>query len=425
MKRSFVLLYVVLSFSLSEVHAEADTLRIAMGEAEARMLRANVQLLAQRLAAAETQALVRQAAAWTNPSLGVEQNVYNQFTHRWLDTGPRGNTDIQIQQTFPFPGKRSSQVRMAELNAEAASYETDDLSRALRLALRTGMYDLFFLRRSLAFYDESIAAMGPTVIAMERVYEHRAVLLAELLRLKSLLFSLQKERLGIVGRIAETQETLSILLGDSSAVPRAYDPLIDLHALEAVRLDTVNRENAVAFALAHRADLRKVDAQAALDDVNLSYQKTVPLPDFTFGGHWSRNGGYVPNYFEITLGCELPIFNRNQGNIESAEVVVAADSLQRRGAREKVRREVERALAKAMEADQLFRSFDRSFPEEYRSLVADMVSNYAKRNMSVVEFTDFIESYRSSMRQMNDLENDRADALEALNDAAGATFIAP
>jgi Outer membrane protein len=314
---------------------------------------------------------------------------------------------------------------MAELNAEAASYETDDLSRALRLALRTGMYDLFFLRRSLAFYDESIAAMGPTVIAMERVYEHRAVLLAELLRLKSLLFSLQKERLGIVGRIAETQETLSILLGDSSAVPRAYDPLIDLHALEAVRLDTVNRENAVAFALAHRADLRKVDAQAALDDVNLSYQKTVPLPDFTFGGHWSRNGGYVPNYFGITLGCELPIFNRNQGNIESTEVVVAADSLQRRGAREKVRREVERALAKAMEADQLFRSFDRSFPEEYRSLVADMVSNYAKRNMSVVEFTDFIESYRSSMRQMNDLENDRADALEALNDAAGATFIAP
>ena len=425
MKRSFVLLYVVLSFSLSEVHAEADTLRIAMGEAEARMLRANVQLLAQRLAVAETQALVRQAAAWTNPSLAVEQNVYNQYTHRWLDTGPRGNTDIQIQQSFPFPGKRSSQVRMAELNAEAASYETDDLSRALRLALRTGMYDLFFLRRSLAFYDESIAAMGPTVSAMERVYEHRAVLLAELLRLKSLLFSLQKERLGIVGRIAETQETLSILLGDSSAVPRAYDPLIDLHALEAVRLDTVNRGNAVAFALAHRADLRKVDAQAALDDVNLSYQKTVPLPDFTFGGHWSRNGGYVPNYFGITLGCELPIFNRNQGNIESAEVVVAADSLQRRGAREKVRREVERALAKAMEADQLFRSFDRSFPEEYRSLVADMVSNYAKRNMSVVEFTDFIESYRSSMRQMNDLENDRADALEALNDAAGATFIAP
>ena len=425
MKRSFALLSAVLCFSLSDVHAEADTLRIAMGEAEARMLRANVQLLAQRLAAAETQALVRQAAAWTNPSLGVEQNVYKQFTHRWLDTGPRGNTDIQIQQTFPFPGKRSSQVRMAELNAEAASYETDDLSRALRLALRTGMYDLFFLRRSLAFYDESIAAMGPTVIAMERVYEHRAVLLAELLRLKSLLFSLQKERLGIVGRIAETQETLSILLGASSAVPRAYDPLIDLHALEAVRLDTVNRENAVAFALAHRADLRKVDAQAALDDVNLSYQKTVPLPDFTFGGHWSRNGGYVPNYFGITLGCELPIFNRNQGNIESAEVVVAADSLQRRGAREKVQREVESALAKAMEADQLFRSFDRSFPEEYRSLVADMVSNYAKRNMSVVEFTDFIESYRSSMRQMNDLENDRADALEALNDAAGATFIAP
>ena len=48
-----------------------------------------------------------------------------------------------------------------------------------------------------------------------------------------------------------------------------------------------------------------------------------------------------------------------------------------------------------------------------------MIANYQKRNMTVIEFTDFFESYRASMIQLIQLENDRIDAMEGLNYTTG------
>jgi cobalt-zinc-cadmium efflux system outer membrane protein len=87
--------------------------------------------------------------------------------------------------------------------------------------------------------------------------------------------------------------------------------------------------------------------------------------------------------------------------------------------------EVAAALRRASELERLYRSFDRMFPLQYRELVDGMIANYQKRNMSVIEFTDFIESYRTSMLQMNQLGNDRADAMETLNYVTGTDIFQP
>ncbi|HEX7572504.1 MAG TPA: hypothetical protein VF514_05380, partial [Bacteroidota bacterium] len=68
---------------------------------------------------------------------------------------------------------------------------------------------------------------------------------------------------------------------------------------------------------------------------------------------------------------------------------------------------------------------DRSSLEKYHELVEGMFTNYQKRNISVLEFTDFLEAYRTSMVLVNQLENDRADAIEALNFATGTDLLKP
>jgi cobalt-zinc-cadmium efflux system outer membrane protein len=52
-----------------------------------------------------------------------------------------------------------------------------------------------------------------------------------------------------------------------------------------------------------------------------------------------------------------------------------------------------------------------------------VVANYNSRNISLLEFTDFFESYRTSMVQWYQLQNDRADAIEALNFAVSVPII--
>ncbi len=161
------------------------------------------------------------------------------------------------------------------------------------------------------------------------------------------------------------------------------------------------------------------------EEANLSLQKAMSIPDLTVGGRYSRAGSYIPDYYAVTVSIDLPIFNRNQGNVEISENTLEGDKLLREYSRKTLEKEVATAYWKAIDTDSLFRAFDKKFTGEYKTLVAGMDADYEKRNITIIEFTDFYESYRTSMLQMNQLQNDRIDAFEGLNYAAGTSLINP
>ncbi len=406
-------------------HTQPDTVRLSLAEAEQRFLDRNLQLLAARLNVDAARSAAVQAALWPNPNISVEQNVYNQFTKRWFDVGPDGNTGVQVQQLILLAGKRDKAINLAEKNARVAEHNLYDVLRALKLELRTDFYDLHYLRQSLAFYNESITDLAKAVNHLESVYAQRAVLLAEVIRVKELLFSLQNERLGLLTRIATAEGDLHVLLHDSSASSIAYVPVVDTTALNALRPASITAEKAVTEALLHRPDLQKAEAAVGAEEANLAYQKALAIPDLTVGALWSRAGSYIPNYFGVTLAIDLPVFNRNQGNIGISERTLEANRALHEGAREDIARDVTISLHRMREIDSLYRGSDRTSPETYHELVEGMFSNYEKRNISVLEFTDFLEAYRTSRVLMNQLENDRADAMEALNFAVGTDLLKP
>lgn len=402
-----------------------DTLKLSVADAESLFLRSNFQVIASRYSLEAAQAAVVQAGLWANPNIAVEQNIHNQYTGRWFDVSSSGNTGVQIQQLILLAGKRGKQERLAALDAENAAADAADLVRTLKLRLRTTMYDLYYLQASVRFYDESIATLSATVTMMEGIYERRAILLAELLRLKTLLFTLQNERLGLMARIADAAAGLRVLIGDTAAVPRVYIPLVDAGRLDAVHADSLRYADLLAAALAHRPDLGRAAGAVLREEANLAYQHSLATPDLTVGGLWSRAGSYIPDYFALTFAIDLPLFNRNQGNIALSERTLDADRSLAAGARAAVAGEVAAALQRAAAMEHLYRSFDRKFPGQYRELVEGMIASYQRRNMSVIEFTDFIESYRTSMLQMNQLGDDRADALETLNYVTGTDLFTP
>ena len=168
-----------------------DSVRITLTEADEQFLNNNLQLLAARLNVDAAAAAIVQAELWPNPNVAIEQNVHNQFTHRWFDATASGNTEIQIQQLFLLAGKRDKQIKLASVNRRIAEQELHDMLRALKLELRSDLFGIAYLQESLAFYDESIRSMAKTVAAVESMYEKRSVLLSDVLRLKSLLYSLQ------------------------------------------------------------------------------------------------------------------------------------------------------------------------------------------------------------------------------------------
>jgi cobalt-zinc-cadmium efflux system outer membrane protein len=407
------------------VGSRTDTVAITLQQAEGRFLKNNLQLLAARFNIDASKAAVYQAELWSNPNLSIEQNAYNKFTKRYFDVTKTGNTEVQLQQLILLAGKRDKQIRLAEINSQIAENTFYDLLRALKFELRTNFFDLYFLQQSLAFYDETIPNVKKTVAATETIYQKRSILLSEVLRLKSLLFSLENERLGLLNQVSEIEHGMGVLLRDTSGSISYFVPQLDRNTLDSLQVDTLSLENVVATALEKRPDYKNAETQVQYEDANLSLQKAMRIPDLTVGGTYSRAGNYIPDYYALTLSIDLPIFNRNQGNVEISENTLEADKLLREYSRKILEKEIATAYKKAVDTDSLFRAFDKKFTGEYKTLVEGMDADYQKRNITIIEFTDFYESYRTSMLQMNQLQNDRIDAFEGLNYAAGTSLINP
>ncbi|EMG19764.1 hypothetical protein LEP1GSC150_0533, partial [Leptospira interrogans serovar Copenhageni str. LT2050] len=58
-------------------------------------------------------------------------------------------------------------------------------------------------------------------------------------------------------------------------------------------------------------------------------------------------------------------------------------------------------------------------------LSKDMILSYEKRYITILEFADFFETYRSSIVEMLKLQTDRMDAIEGVNFSVGQGVLIP
>jgi outer membrane protein, heavy metal efflux system len=394
-----------------------------VGAAEQRFLEKNLQLLAARLNIDATRATILQARLWNNPNLSIEQNIYNYQRKRYFDFTSEGNTEFAVQQLFLLAGKRGKQIRLAEINTEIAEDSFTDLLRSLKLELRSDLYDLYFLQQSLKFYDESVDALRKTVGSAENILEKRSILLSEVLRVKSLLFSLENERLGLLNKAVQIKWDLHVLLRDTADT--YYIPQLDRQYLDGLSLDTLSLPYAMSLATLSRPDLRVALANLQTAETNLALQRALAVPDVTVGFRWSRAGSYIPDYYAFSVAIDLPILNRNQGNIQQAELALRATKASLDNTFASVEKDVATAYEKALSIDRLYKTRDPKFTSQYKDLAAGMLKTYENRNLSVIQFTDFFESFRTSVVQMNQLQNDRLDAFESLNFVTGTDVLNP
>ncbi|MHB8579522.1 MAG: TolC family protein [Ignavibacteriaceae bacterium] len=402
--------------------AQTDTLEINLSQAVRIFSNNNLQLLAARYNIKASKAAILQARLWSNPNISIGQNVYNKNTGRYFDFTKSGNTDVQIQQLFLLAGKRDKQIRLAEINTQIAEYTFYNLLRALKFELSTDFYNLYFLQRSLKFYNETIPEVNKTVATSENLYSNRSILLSEVVRLKSLLFSLESDRLDILNKISNIENDMQVLLRDSTSINSYFVPKLNIQNIDSLSLDNISLKDILEKAVENRPDLKIAFANVKYDEENVELQKALAVPDVTLGGNYSRNGSYVPDYFGLNVSIDIPIFNRNQGNIQISKINLEADKINWQQTRVQLEKEIFSAYQNAKETDRLYKSVDEKFTGEYKQLVKDMISNYEKRDMTLVEFTDFFDSYRSTMLQINQLQNSRIDAFEELNYAAGTNL---
>ncbi|MBX0290209.1 TolC family protein [Hymenobacter sp. HSC-4F20] len=421
MQRPFFLLLAawLLSFSAHTASAAplgADTVRLTLSEAEQRFVSNNLSLLAQRYNVSAAEAQITQARLWDNPTISLEQNAYNQYTRKVLDVTKTGNSIVQVEQLFALAGRRKAATNAAQQNALVEQFTFEDMLRTLRFQLRTTFYDLYFKQQSVGVYDMEVASFQRTVNLYQGQYQRGNIALKEVVRLKAFLFQLRNERQALLSNIAAQQTDLRTLMRDTTGT--YYLPTADPNRLRALNLSGRTEQQLIDSAQANRADLKARQAAVQAQAQNLRLQRALATPDLAVGYTYDRAGNYIQNYNAVTLGIAVPIFNRNQGNIRTAQNQVEVSKALLGQQRLQVQNDVQEAWRLAGQTDALYQSTDYG-TSDFDRLMQGIDESYAKRNLTVVEFLDFYESYKNNLVQLNSLRASRLRAFEQLNYAVG------
>jgi len=227
---------------------------------------------------------------------------------------------------------------------------------------------------------------------------------------------LQNEYVALRQQILQKNSDLNLLLTTQNIY---YRPDLDLSQMEKRDGLSLNLAALIDTAYQNRYDLKSSEANLTLSQQNLSLQKAIAIPDLSLGITYASNGSAAPNYFQLYASIDLPFFNRNQGNIKSSKFQVNQSQVQFQSQKEIVQNDVSLAYNTVLENQKVFKEFNPQFLKDYDQLIEEVLKNYTHRNLGLLEFLDFYDSYKQNVLQANTLQLNRFNAFEQINFVVG------
>ena len=418
-------IFLSLSLSLAAITGVAqapiqDTLKADLFHAEKMFLDSNLQLLAQRYNIDANEALVLQAKLWPNPNFSVGHTLYSAQLRQFFPTGYNDETTFELDQEILLAGKRNKQIKLAQANVTLTRYQFFDLLRTLKYTLRTDFFNIYYLQESAKAYSGEINALTKIVNAYAVAQGKGYISEKDLVRIRAQLYSFVSEYNDLINQINDTESELRLVL---QVKPTVYiDPTPDSAAVDSLDPNKYPLTTLIDSAYHNRTDLNIAKTNTLINQLNYNYQKALAIPDLTLSLNYDEDGGYDYGYYGIGASIDLPFFNRNQGNIKSVKASIANTLALQRSTQATVDENVSRSLQKAYAQNKLYLSIDAKFSGDFQRLANEVLANYQKRNLGLLDFLDFYDSYKQNVLQVNSIKYNRIQAFEDLNFYTGTNL---
>ncbi|MEO9145338.1 MAG: TolC family protein [Ginsengibacter sp.] len=390
-----------------------DTLQLTLMQAETAFLNNNLDLIAQKYSIDSAKATVITAKLYDNPDLSYSNALFNPATHHLFDP----EMSVQVSQLIRLAGKRNKSINLAKSGVDIVQFQFYDLLRTLRFVLRTDFYNIYFLEQSSKLYQIEISSLRKMVPAFEDQVKKGFMAPIDALRIKSQLYTLQAEYDNLQTNINNIQSEFKLLTRSNPSV--FIIPLAKTTSLISDVISRTNYQSLIDSALVNRPDLKALNANIIFSNYNLRLQQAYAKPDITINANYDRLGSYVKDYNAIGISIPLPFFNRNQGNIKNARIQTDVNKAEYESGMEKVKNEVTTNYINALRSEKLLTGFDPAFEQNMKNIIGQVTINFQKKNITMLEFLDFYDSYKQNVLQLNQLRFNKMSALEQLNFSAG------
>jgi len=398
-----------------------DSIKLSLRDTESLFVKNNYQLIAQQYQTDQAKADVITARLFDNPEISYENLLYNKETKRFLETSKAtGQYQGSLSQMIKLAGKRNKNIKLATTGVKLAEYEYFDLMRTLRYTLSSTFYKMYYDQQSAKVYQEQINSLELLLNANEQQLKMGNVAMKDIIRIKSLLYSLQGEYSSLLNDIEDLQTQLKLM---TNIRPNANLVLVVPSEEEQnYQPDKNTYTNLLDTARSNRADLQLAKTEITYAENNLRLQKANAVPDVELSLIYDLKGSYPDNYTGLGIKLPIPLFNRNQGEIKKAKIAIDAGNSKLSQQEAILENEVYNSYTSALRTEKLYRGLDSNFNADFDKLIVEVIKNFKNRNISLIEFLDFYDSYKASTLQMNTLKYERMNAKEEINFVTGSTI---
>ncbi|MCC9019828.1 TolC family protein [Flavobacterium lipolyticum] len=385
---------------------------VSLQDCESQFLKNNLFLLASQYNIDASKALTIQARIWDNPSLTAELNAYNPERNQYFDIGKQGQKAFGIEQLIYLGGKKRNEIKLAQTNEQLAELQFNDLLRTLKLLLRKSFYTVYYNKKSLETTDNQLAHIEDLISSYSIQVEKGNIPLRDLVRLQSLYLNFKNERMEVVNENIEEQGNLKLLLNSTeNVVPEVTKEEFNKYT-KTIPFDLKTFQDE---AIANRPDYLAKQKDIEANEINVKWQKSLSVPDITVGATYDQRSGAFNREANLTLGIPLPLWNKNKGNIKYAKTILEQSKIEKQNFDLQLQTEITTAWNKWEESRKNYVIIKPTVNSDFEAVYKGILTNFQKRNISLLEFTDFMESYNQASVQVNELKKKVILSGEELN----------
>ncbi|MFN7140113.1 MAG: TolC family protein [Limisphaerales bacterium] len=356
----------------------------------------------------------RTATAWQNPELSTE------LGHKRVSGGGLSGEgmawSVSVMQPFEYPGRIALRKAIANRQIELAEIGYAQFCAALAARVRTLGYGLLVAQEK-AEASQAVAERGQELV--EVLVQRDPAGIAPLLETRIIEASVIVAKRRAAEAFKEAQVALyelNQLRGERLSAPlRVAKTDLKFQAI-------ASADELVVAALTNNFELRMRQVELAQQGLRVDLSKNERKPGITAGPFYSQeSGNETERVVGVGISMPLPLWNRNQGNIETAKA--------RQGQAETslmvTQRQVERELLEAVAAynallDQM--SFWRSDSLKQLSEAAELGDrHYRLGALPISTYTELQEKFLEAVEAILETQREALENLQRIELLTGLT----
>jgi cobalt-zinc-cadmium efflux system outer membrane protein len=388
---------------------------ISLNEAIQLALQHNHNLMAARTVIEQNQAEETTANLRPNPVLLGDSQFLpifqpNQFSSDYIDN--TAQFDLGVSYLFERGQKRQHRLQAAKDVTAVTRSQVTDNERSLSFNVATLFINVELAESTLELAQQDLKSFQDTVTISEERYKAGDIDEDDLLKMKLQLLQFQMDVSAAELSRVQGLSDLRQLLGYESVGPD-YDVTgsFDYQAVKG------NLDDFQAKALANRPDLQAARLGINAANSQLGLQKSIGKRDVTGQVSYTHLG--YSNDLSFFGQMELPIFDRNQGEIARAGFAVTQAREQERFANGQVLTDVRDAYEGLRANDQIVSLYRSGYLDAAQQSLDITEYAYKRGAASLLDFLDAERSDRATQLGYRQALASYLLALEQLRQAVG------